>query len=330
MSAFIPQSADDMALRLALLAGALMLDWLFGEPDILWRRVPHPVVLFGRAINFATKTGNRRKGTTGRQRRTRGVIAIGALVAVAGGVGYLLSFGGGFAELLVLAIMLAGKSLDEHIRDVATALSTGLTDARRALGMIVGRDTSSLGEDEIARAAIETGAENLSDGVIAPAFWFLILGLPGLLIYKMVNTADSMIGYKNARFLAFGWGAAKLDDILNYLPARISGVLICIAAMPVGGQIARAFAVMRADAGSHQSPNAGWPEAAMAGAMDIWLAGPRRYGNRIRDAARMNVSGDIADRNRILTSLKILAIAQILFALTALLLALMIAPDALT
>jgi len=329
MSAFIPQSADDMALRLALLAGALMLDWLFGEPDILWRRVPHPVVLFGRAINFATKIGNRRKGTTGRQRRIRGIIAIGALVGKAGAIGYFLSFGGGLVELLVLAIMLAGRSLDEHIRDVATSLSTGIADARHALSMIVGRDTSILAEDDIARAAIETGAENLSDGVIAPAFWFLILGLPGLLIYKMVNTADSMIGYKNARFLAFGWGAAKLDDLLNYVPARISGLLICLAAMPVGGQIARAFSVMRADAGSHQSPNAGWPEAAMAGALNIWLAGPRIYGNRIRDAARMNAPGDIANRDTVLTSLKVLAIAQILFALAALLVALMIAPDAL-
>ena len=201
--------------------------------------------------------------------------------------------------------------------------------ARDAIAMIVGRDTNQMDDADIARAAIETGAENLSDGVIAPAFWFLLLGMPGLLIYKMTNTADSMIGYRNARYLAFGWAAARFDDFLNYVPARLTALLICVAAATSQGGVSGAFASMFQDAGKHQSPNAGWPEAAMAGGIDVWLAGPRHYGNRVRHAARLHAGGKDADRTAILDALRVLIVAQILFALALVLCAISLAPDAL-
>ena len=183
-----------LAARAAVLLAALAIDWLVGEPDILWRRVPHPVVLFGRAISFMDKRLNRRRGVTGKSRQARGILAIVILVVLAAVVGWGLSFGGPVMTCIILAVLLAARSLDEHIRAVATAMGAGIGAARAAVGMIVGRETKSMKKGDIARAAIETGAENLSDGVIAPALWFLVGGLPGLLAYKMVNTADSMIG----------------------------------------------------------------------------------------------------------------------------------------
>ena len=325
----IPQSAEELALRMIVLAAALMLDWLFGEPDMLWRRIPHPVVLFGQAIGLAERFGNRKKHINGRTRRMAGMGAMIILTLVAGLVGIFISLGDIIAELLVLTILLASRSLDDHIRAVCSALEENIQAARDAITMIVGRDTNQMDDADIARAAIETGAESLSDGVIAPAFWFLLLGLPGLLIYKMTNTADSMIGYRNARYLAFGWAAARFDDFLNYVPARLTALLICVAAATSRGGVHGAFASMWQDAGKHQSPNAGWPEAAMAGGIDVWLAGPRRYGNRVRHAARLHAEGKDADRTAILGALRVLIVAQILFALALVLCAISLAPDAL-
>ena len=228
--------------------------------------------------------------------------------------GWALSWGGGVIEVICVTILLAGRSLDEHIRAVAVALGDNITAARRAVGMIVGRSTDAMQEDAIARAAIETGAENLSDGVFAPAFWFLLTGLPGLIAYKIINTADSMIGYRNARYLAFGSGAARLDDLLNLVPARITALLICLAALFRGRALA-AIRIMLRDGKTHASPNAGWPEAAMAGALDVWLAGPRRYGRRLRHAPRFHETGTDADAAAILSSLRLLAGAQIIFAI---------------
>jgi len=303
-----------LASRAAILLAALAIDWLVGEPDLLWRRVPHPVVVFGRSISFFDKRLNTRRGASGKSRQWRGMLSIVALVILAGCVGWLLSFGGPVVSCLVLAILLAARSLDEHIRAVATALGEGLAQARRAVGMIVGRDTKSLKKADIARAAIETGAENLSDGVIAPALWFLVAGLPGLLAYKMVNTADSMIGYRNARYRAFGCAAARLDDAMNLVPARLTALLICVAAA-LHGRGQAALRTMMADGKHHASPNAGWPEAAMAGAINVWLAGPRRYGNRVRAARRFNETGHNADSDSILASLRVLIMAQLVFAL---------------
>ena len=167
---------------------------------------------------------------TGKSRQARGILAIVILVVLAAMVGWGLSFGGPVVACIILAVLLAARSLDEHIRAVATAMGEGIGAARTAVGMIVGRETKSMKKGDIARAAIETGAENLSDGVIAPALWFLAGGLPGLLAYKMVNTADSMIGYRNAKYRAFGCGAARIDDAMNLIPARLTALLICGAA----------------------------------------------------------------------------------------------------
>ena len=306
--------------RCGILLVAMALDWLVGEPDMLWRRMPHPVVIFGRGIGFFDQLWNRRRDTTGRQRRLRGAAAIVMLCLAAGLAGVLLSFGGPIIACLVLAILLAARSLDEHIRAVATALDSGIEPARHAVGMIVGRDTSELDAGDVARAAIETGAENLSDGVIAPAMWFVLAGLPGVIIYKLVNTADSMIGYRNARYLAFGYAAARLDDLLNFVPARVTAMLICLAAIFRGGGLQACRAMIR-DGGHHASPNAGWPEAAIAGALDVWLAGPRRYGNRVRQARKFHQTGRAADAPAIMGALRILIAAQMIFALPVLALA---------
>jgi len=268
----------------------------------------------GRAISWFDQRWNLRDGVTGRQRRLRGGIAILLLALAGAGLGVMLSWGGVIVAAIILAVMLAARSLDEHIRAVGDALDDGVEPARRAVGMIVGRDTSDLSEAEIARAAIETGAENLSDGVIAPALWFLVAGLPGLFVYKLVNTADSMIGYRNARYLAFGCVAARFDDLLNIVPARLTALLICVAAALRGRGLSAARSMLM-DGRHHASPNAGWPEAAMAGALDIWLAGPRRYGNRIRHARKFNDNGAEADSGAILRSLQVLIAAQSLFAM---------------
>ena len=299
------------ATRALLFCVALGIDWIMGEPDWLWRRCPHPVVVFGRAISFFDARWNLRIGVHGRSRMYRGGLAIALLALSAAFIGLALTFAGPIVALAVLTVLLAARSLDDHIRAVARALGDGIEPARLAVSMIVGRDTSMMDEGDISRAAIETGAENLSDGVFAPGFWFLIAGLPGLLAYKMVNTADSMIGYQNARYRAFGCAAAKLDDLLNIIPARLTALLICGASI-WWGRGARATRTMIVDGRYHASPNAGWPEAAMAGGLNVWLAGPRRYNNRVRNARRFHEHGKDADASAILRSLKVLMLAQVL------------------
>lgn len=260
------------------LAFALIVDALLGEPDWLWSRLPHPAVLAGRAVGWLDRGLN-----NGAVRRVRGAIAVLILTACAAGVGYLLTFGGPIVEILCAAILLAQKSLVQHVAAVAKALGHSLPDARETVAMIVSRDCRDMTEAQIARSAIESAAENLSDGVVAPAFWFLVGGLPGILVYKAVNTADSMIGYRNDRYLAFGWAAARIDDVLNLIPARLTGLMIALLA----GQLRQWPAIAR-DASQHRSPNAGWPEAAMARALDLALAGPRSYDGQLRQLAWVN------------------------------------------
>ena len=281
-----------------LLGCAIALDMVMGEPSFLWSRLPHPVVLFGKAISALEAKGNHRR-YRGRQRRLFGLGAIIIWILLASFVGLLLSSGLSLLPLIVhftietilVGILLAGRSLYDHIKAVMMPLKAGdLASARQAVGMIVGRDTTSLSKDEVARAAIETGAENLSDGVIAPALWYLIGGLPLLLAYKMINTADSMVGYKSSRYYAFGWGAAIIDDVVNFFPARLSALLIMLVAL-FSGRASTAYDVMRRDADKHASPNAGYPESAMAGALGIRLGGPRQYHGKWLDLPSMNAEG---------------------------------------
>jgi adenosylcobinamide-phosphate synthase len=245
-----------------------------------------------------------------------------ALVIGAAVLGFLLEWifarvaGGWIVSALLGSVFLAQRSLYEHVADVRNALLGGGVDAgRKAVGMIVGRDTAVLDEAGISRAAIESCAENFSDGVVAPAFWFAALGWPGLLIYKITNTADSMIGHRTARHESFGWAAARLDDVLNLLPARLSAVLVAAAAPIAAGSMRRALAVTFRDARLHRSPNAGWPESAMAGALGLALAGPRRYGARVVDDPFLNKEGRCdANAGDISRALRILVLACVLHA----------------
>jgi adenosylcobinamide-phosphate synthase len=189
------------------------------------------------------------------------------------------SLAGAVLEALMIAVLVAQRSLHEHVAAVAAGLARGgLDGGREAVRQIVGRDPTSLDAHGVARAAIESLAENFSDGVVAPVFWYLLLGLPGLFAYKMANTLDSMIGHRTPRYRAFGWAAARLDDVLNTVPAPLSGVLLAVAAVfAKKGRPGHALMIMLRDGRKHHSPNAGWPESAMAGALSLALAGPRRY-----------------------------------------------------
>jgi len=265
---------------------ALALDAALGEPPALWSRLPHPAVVMGRVVDWADRQFNR-----GAERRLRGLAVTAGGVALAVWLGGMLAGlpGGAAIEVVLAAVLLAQRSLVEHVADVAGALRRSLPEGRAAVARIVGRDTDAMDAPAVARAAIESAAENFSDGVVAPAFWFLLLGLPGLLVYKLVNTADSMIGYRTPRHEDFGRAAARLDDLLNWIPARLTAALIAA----LHGRLPE-WQAIGADAAMHRSPNAGWPEAAMARALRVALAGPRSYDGQMRDYAFVNSAGDRA------------------------------------
>ncbi|MEM7491524.1 MAG: adenosylcobinamide-phosphate synthase CbiB [Pseudomonadota bacterium] len=265
-----------------ILPVALILDALLGEPRWLWSRLPHPAVLLGRLVDRLDVGLNRGAG-----RRAKGIAATAILVCVSGLIGLAIAWiPSGLPDVIVAAILLAQRSLVDHVRDVATALRQSTEAGRAAVARIVGRDTAGMDRPAIARAAIESAAENLSDGVVAPAFWFAVGGLPGMLIYKAVNTADSMVGYRTPRHEAFGWAAARLDDVLNWVPARLTALLILLShgALRDGRQVPR-------DARLHRSPNAGWPEAALAPVLDVALSGPRSYDGHRQDFPWVHPSG---------------------------------------
>jgi adenosylcobinamide-phosphate synthase len=270
---------------------ALAVDAIAGEPAALYARVPHPVVLLGRLVGALERSLLRAADPPARQ-RWRGVALLAAVVGAAAGVGLalervLLALPLGPVWLaLAASSLLAQRSLVDHVRAVADGLRAGLGEGRRAVAMIVGRDPGRLDAHGVARAAIESLAENLSDGVVAPAFWFLVGGLPGLAAYKAVNTLDSMVGHKSERYRHFGWASARLDDLANLVPARATALLLLVAGLgPRRAAVARAWRRVAADAPRHRSPNAGWPEAAMADLLGLRLAGPRVYvGERVEDA----------------------------------------------
>lgn len=282
---------------LLVLTVAILADALIGDPDWLWRRWPHPVTWIGGLISRLDLRLNNERASFGR-RKLMGCVALALLLVTCGIAAFIADHalrmlpGHVWISGLVASIFLAQNSLHTHVARVRDAFgSGGLIGARRAVSMIVGRNPDSLDEAGVARAAIETTAENFSDGVVAPVFWFVLLGLPGLVVYKAINTADSMIGHRNARYEAFGWAAARLDDLVNLVPARIAGVFVACAAPLAGGSPSATFRIMLRDAGLHKSPNAGWPEAAMAGALGVALAGPRRYGDRLVDDPYLNREG---------------------------------------
>lgn len=275
----------------------MLVERLAGYPDGLYRAVGHPVTWIGRLIALMDAAFNRESDSEG-TRRAAGVGAVVLLLAVCGGTAAIVQWLAGPAwGLLLVAVMasalLAQRSLGAHVAAVADALEQGGIEAgRAAVSHIVGRDPQSLDEAGVARAAIESLAENFSDGVVAPAFWLAVGGLPGGVAYKAVNTADSMIGHKTPRHRAFGWAAARLDDLVNLPASRLSALLIVAATWVEPGASARAaWAALRRDAAKHRSPNAGWPEAAMAGALGLALAGPRSYGGVMVEDAFMGEGG---------------------------------------
>lgn len=282
----------------AALLIAVAADALLGEPGWLYRRLPHPVVAIGSVIAWADRRFNRLSDTDARRRR-RGIVVAAGLVAGALGLGWilqalLLSLPWGPLWLgLAMSTLIAQRSLHAHVADVASALElSGLEGGRIAVARIVGRDPDRLDEAGVSRAAIESLAENFSDGIVAPIFWGLLLGLPGMLAYKALNTADSMIGHKTPRHLAFGWAAARADDWANLPASRLSALLLILAALlQRGADAATAWRAVRRDARRHKSPNAGWPEAAMAGALGFAIAGPRIYHGRLVPDPWMNDGG---------------------------------------
>ena len=270
--------------RLLMLVAGLVIDALFGDMPAIFRRIPHPVVVAGRAIAFFDRKLNR-ESRSEISRRERGIVTVVVLVGGVALFGLVIericrgSLIGAAFETMLIAVLVAQRSLYEHVAAVAVGLkSSGLAGGRGGVRRIVGRDPMSLDEHGVARAAIESLAENFSDGVVAPVFWYLLLGLPGLFAYKMANTLDSMIGHRTLRYRSFGWAAARLDDVLNTVPAPLSGVLLAAAAVfASNSRPGHALTIMLRDGRKHHSPNAGWPESAMAGALGLALAGPRRY-----------------------------------------------------
>ncbi|WP_428030867.1 adenosylcobinamide-phosphate synthase CbiB [Ancylobacter sp.] len=287
-----------LELTLALTLAALLFEAAFGYPSLLLARIGHPVMWIGRLIALLDRHLNRDAAAPG-ERRLAGVGALILIVLASGMAGLVvqvllmrLPFVGLLLAGLAGSALFAQRSLHHFVAQVADGLDESLEAGRRAVSHIVGRDPEKLDEAGVARAAIESLAENYSDGVVAPALWMAIGGLPGAAIYKGVNTADSMIGHRDARHTHFGWASARFDDLINLPASRLAGALIVVAAVFVRGASPwRAITAMRRDAARHRSPNAGWPEAAMAGALGIAIAGPRHYGGKLSVDGLMGEGG---------------------------------------
>jgi len=283
-----------MTMAAAMLV-ALALDALVGWPDRLYARIGHPVTWLGALIDALDARFNR-EDQRARTRRLTGIaVTVGITVLTIGfGAALQALAPEGAASVLLVGVLawplVAARSMYDHVADVARPLAAGDMDvARQAVAMIVGRDPNQLDAAGIRRASLESLAENTSDGIVAPLFYGVIFGLPGIMAYKAINTLDSMIGHRNARYSDFGWAAARLDDLVNLIPARLTGLNFAL----ISRRPATALNVMWRDAANHRSPNAGWPEAAMAGALGVRLSGPRMYGDRVADEPWLN--GDATD-----------------------------------
>ena len=313
----------------AILLAGLVIELAIGWPDRLYHLIGHPVSWMGRVISVLERTLNRQTFSP-QTRKFCGMLTVAFLVSgsfiTAWGLQYLIvnTLDESLLQLAIMSIVawpfLAARSLYQHVDRVSQPLANGdIAHGRLALSHIVGRETKDLDQAAIARGALESLAENFSDGVIAPLFWGLIFGLPGLVGYKMINTLDSMVGYKNDRYQDFGWAAARLDDLANFIPARISALILLLVAP-------RHFAKIRhlpQQARHHASPNAGWPEAAMALVLNVRLAGPRTYGQRIQQDLWINQSGRDPDVSDLKKGLRLYrrSIALILIFLTGVMLA---------
>ena len=315
----------------SLALAGLAVEAICGYPRWLFRAIGHPVSWIGRLIAWCDNAWNRPSHTFAR-RRSAGILALAVCLAAtaAVSVGLVLVAHSLLPQPLALVILgvlasafIAQRSLDEHVRAVADALETRtLDDARHAVAQIVGRDTTALDGSAVSRAAIESLSENFSDGIVAPVFWMVIAGLPGAALYKTINTADSMIGHKSERHRAFGWAAARLDDVVNLPASRLAALWIAAAASLLPGTSARgALSAVCHDAPRHRSPNAGWPESAMAGALGLRLAGPRVYGGKTVEDHWMGTGRTDATAADIRRALRVYRLACVLQAATVALLA---------
>jgi adenosylcobinamide-phosphate synthase len=323
-------------MSIALAVIAMLIELCLGYPERLLRAVGHPVIWMGWLIGGLDRSLNRETDSPA-VRRAAGIAALLILLIVVGAIALvvervLLSFLsfplGIFATGLLASTLIAQRSLHRHVADVANALDQGIATGRMAVARIVGRDTAALDAAGIARAAIESLAENFSDAVVAPVLWMVIGGLPGAALYKAINTADSMIGYRTQRYAAFGWAAARLDDLVNLPASRLSALLL-VAAAALGNNVSagNAWRAVRRDAARHRSPNAGYPEAAIAGALALSLAGPRLYGGVAVEDAMMGNGRRNAGADDIRRALALYRRADaILIALLALATFLIIAP----
>jgi adenosylcobinamide-phosphate synthase len=281
-------------MTIALTFLATLIEHCFGYPAALHRAIGHPVTWTGHLIAWLERALNRATASPA-ARRAAGIAAVLIVLAIVGAIAVALQSVllrlpfGILAVALVASTLIAQRSLHRHVADVAAALSTGgVAAGRLAVAHIVGRDTETLDAAGVARAAIESLAENFSDAIVAPVFWMAIGGLPGAALYKAINTADSMIGHRTERHQAFGWAAARLDDLVNLPASRLSALLlIAAAAVSKNASPGAAWRAVRRDAPKHRSPNAGYPEAAMAGALGLSLAGPRVYGGALVEDAFM-------------------------------------------
>ena len=269
---------------------ALGLDACVGWPDSLYRCIGHPVSWLGRVITTCEHRLNTAQATD-RYRFWAGACLSLGLVGLVSGLGMIVEhlLPDGWAGVVLVGILawplVAARSMYTHVAAVLSPMLAGdLTGARRAVSMIVGRDPDQLDQAGICRASLESLAENSSDGIVAPLFWGAVLGLPGIMAYKVINTLDSMIGHRNDRFEQFGKFAARLDDVVNLVPARLTGVLFAfVSAHPWA-----ALSCMMREAGFHRSPNAGWPETSLAAALKVRLSGPRAYGDGLSDEPWVN------------------------------------------
>jgi adenosylcobinamide-phosphate synthase len=306
-------------MNFAAAAATLLIERLTGYPKPLYRTTGHPVEWMGRLVTLLDNALNDPEKAAA-EVRLRGVLCLLILLTVALSVSLVLHLlaralpAGWLAEALLAVPLLAQHSLREHVSDVVRALDNSIGQARTAVSMIVGRDPASLDESGISRAALESLAENTSDGIVAPALWLAIGGLPGIVLYKAINTADSMIGHRSPRYLKFGWAAARLDDLVNLPASRLTGILFAAAAWTGSRRTRAALDAMWRDAPNHVSPNAGWPEAALAGALGIQLGGPRSYDGRTVDLAAMGDGRSELDRDDIRRGLRLYDRAMTLLA----------------
>lgn len=310
----------------ALAALILVIENFVGYPPALQKLIGHPVEWIGKLINYIDEGLNDPEVSPDQNRR-HGILAIILLCAAVGIPSWILAktlsqYSYGWVINVVLATgLIAQKSLRDHVTAVERALSVSITAARAEVRKIVGRDPEMLDENGVAKAALESLAENTADGITAPIFWYALLGLPGLVVYKAINTADSMIGHKSEKYLNFGWAAAKLDDLVNLPASRFTGLMFAAAAWTNSKLDAQnALRTMWRDAGKHQSPNAGWPEAAMAGALGVRFGGPRQYNGELVDLPYMGDGSDV-ERADISRGLELFDRALIVLLVTAVVLA---------